>query len=109
MSFFSNFFTPHSSFSPEQTHRIRRAIMPFSEVEEYRGKGQAVRQNFRKMQRVNRMLLILFVLNSVLMCATAIYAPKATSSVFIYVWQAAQFCFLLLLAYRFGRKNEASS
>lgn len=109
MSFFSNFFTPRSSFTPEQTQRIRRAIMPFSDVDEYRGKGQVVRQNFRQMQQVNRMLLILFVLNSVLMCVTAIYAPKATSSAFFYAWQVAQFCFLLVLAYRFGRKHEASS
>lgn len=109
MSFFSNFFTPRSSFSPEQTQRIRRTIMPFSEVEEYRGRGNVARQNFRQMQQVNRMLLILFVLNSVLMCATAIYAPEATSSAFFYAWQGAQFCFLLVLAYRFGRKREAAS
>ena len=86
MSFFSNFFTPRSSFSPEQTQRIRRAIMPFSEVEDYRGKGTAV-----------------------LLCATAIFAPEATTHAFFYAWQVAQFCFLMVLAYRFGRARRASS
>jgi len=109
MSFFSNFFTPHSSFSLEQTQRIRRAIMPFSEIEEYSSKRHVVRQNFRQMQQVNRMLLILFVLNSALMCTTALYAPEATSSAFFCAWQAAQFCFLLVLAYRFGHKHEVAS
>lgn len=109
MSFFSNFFTPRSSFSPEQTQRIRRAIMPFSEVEDYRGKGTVARQNFQRMQQTNRMLLILFVLNSVLLCATAIFAPEATTHVFFYAWQVAQFCFLMVLTYRVGRARRASS
>ena len=109
MSFFSNLFMPHSSFSPEQTQRIRRAIMPFSEVEDYRGKGTVARQNFQRMQQTNRMLLILFVLNSVLLCSTAIFAPEATTHAFFYAWQVAQFCFLMVLAYRFGRARRASS
>jgi len=109
MSFISNFFTPHSSFSPEQTQRIRRAIMPFSEVEDYREKGTVARQNFQRMQQTNRMLLILFVLNSVILCATAIFAPEATTHAFFYAWQVAQFCFLMVLAYRFGRARRASS
>ena len=54
MSWFAKHFTPHSLFTPAQARRIRQAVMPFAEVEDYRGRQQDVRRNFRRLSATDK-------------------------------------------------------
>lgn len=102
-------FDPLSVCKPETAQKIRRSIMPFTEVEKYRGQKGEIKKNFRGLQPMDRLLLLLFVLNSLLLVVVAGYAPALTGSLIYSLWQFAQFGFLVYLAYRIGKhKNQAS-
>lgn len=101
-------FDPLSVCKPETAQKIRRSIMPFTEVENYRGQSGEMKKNFRGLQPMDRMLLLFFILDSILLVAVAIYAPTLTGSLGYSLWQFAQSGFLLYLAYRIGKhKNQA--
>ena len=101
-------FKPFSTCSPETAQKIRRRIMPFSELDTYRGRKDEVKTNFRGLQPLDQLLLLPFVLDTVLLVVVAIYAPQLTGSIGYSLWQFLQFAFLVYLAYRIGKhKNQA--
>ena len=101
-------FKPFSTCSPETAKKIRQKIMPFSELDAYRGRKEEVKSNFRGLQPMDQLLLLLFVLDTVLLVVVAMYAPRVTAGMGYLVWQCAQFAFLVHLAYRIGKhKNQA--
>ena len=84
----------------EQIQTVVNTIKPFSSFSVYKGKGNLIRTNCKRMDSMDKLLLGFFVLNSVLIISTAIYAPTVTNSTFFSIWQIMQLGLICYLGYR---------
>ena len=68
-----------------------RRLAPHSDtsfvLDTYRGRKDEVKTNFRGLQPLDQLLLLLFVLDTVLLVVVAIYAPQLTGSLGYSLWQ----------------------
>jgi hypothetical protein len=87
--------------------KIRRLIMPFSELNVYISNRKKIRDNYKKVNKMEKMLLALFVFNSILLIATAIYAPTVTRTTFYSVWQIGQLGLIFYIAYRSTHRGRS--
>lgn len=94
-------------FSSEAIRKIRQKIMPFSSFDVYIGKEDQIKSNYQKTDSRDKLLLATFIINSVLIIATAIYAPNVTNSVFFSLWQFGQFGLVCYLGYRSSKRKKA--
>lgn len=53
----------------------------------------------------DKLLILLFVLNSIMLVATAIYAPTVTYTWFYKGWQGVQFAFMVYIAYHLSHRR----
>lgn len=106
MSFLKRWFEPYQTCSPETAKKIRQSVMPFSELGEHYENREAAKAGYRRLGESDKLLLLAFVLNSVMLVATAIYAPNVTTTWFFNGWQGVQFAFLVYLAYRFTHRGQ---
>ena len=65
---------------------------------------EAAKAGYHRLGEADKLLLLAFVLNSVMLVATAIYAPTVTTTWFFNGWQGVQF--LVYLAYRFTHRRQ---
>lgn len=90
----------------EQIQSVVNTIKPFSSLSVYKGKGHLIKTNCKRMDSMDKLLLGFFILNSVLIISTAIYAPTVTNSTFFSVWQFLQLCLICYLGYRSSNRKK---
>lgn len=99
------FFKPYVAFEPEQRQRMVNAMQPFASISELLGRRHEARANARRLGDGDKLLLLLFVLMSLILIATAIFAPDFTYSAIYCVMEAVQFALMVYIVLHFSRRR----
>jgi len=95
-----------TSYLGRELFRVFQRTAPFSSISEYKEHTGEARANLRKLSKVDLVLLLFFVLDSIMLIATAIYAPQVTLTRFYTIWECVQLMFLFFLAYHFSHRPQ---
>jgi hypothetical protein len=106
MSFLKRWLTPYQTCTPETAKKIRQSVMPFSEIGEHLEHREEAKAAYHRLGEGDKLLILLFVLNSIMLVATAIYAPTVTYTWFYKGWQGVQFAFMVYLAYHISHRRR---
>lgn len=106
MSFLKRWLMPYQTCAPETAKKIRQNVMPFSDIEEHWERREEAKAAYHRLGDGDKLLILLFILNSVMLVVSAIYVPPITSTWFYKGWQGVQFAFMVYIAYHLSHRRR---